>query len=80
MFDSYLIEVSGKPAGVLARDTHGYRFHASENAFNGLDGRIFPDPSSAERAARKHLARRSGKGGNKQLQEPNWGSFAIAAE
>ncbi|MGI6244918.1 MAG: hypothetical protein ACOYJQ_04020 [Pseudochelatococcus sp.] len=58
MFDNYLIEISGKPAGIVARDANGYRFHASENAFNDLDGRIFADPQAAERAARKLIARR----------------------
>lgn len=58
MFDNYLIEVSGKPAGIIARDTNGYRFHASESAFNDLDGQIFADPQTAERAARKLLAKR----------------------
>ena len=62
MFDNYLIEVSGKPAGIIARDTHGFRFHASENAFNDLNGHIFPDPQTAERAARKLLAKRRGTG------------------
>lgn len=63
MFDNYLIEVSGKPAGIIARDTNGYRFHASESAFNDLDGQIFADPQTAERAARKLLAKRR-PGGN----------------
>lgn len=69
MFDNYLIEVSGKPAGIIARDTHGYRFHASESAFNDLDGQIFADPQTAERAARRHLAKRrpadSGRSGQR---------------
>ncbi|MFC0217309.1 hypothetical protein FHS82_001174 [Pseudochelatococcus lubricantis] len=63
MFDNYLIEISGKPAGIIARDANGYRFHASENAFNDLDGRIFADPQAAERAARKLIARRRADAG-----------------
>lgn len=69
MFDNYLIEVSGRPAGIIARDTNGYRFHASESAFNDLDGRIFADPQTAERAARKHLAKRRCAGSGRRAIE-----------
>lgn len=67
MFDNYLIEVSGKPAGIIARDTNGFRFHASENDFNDLNGQIFPDPQTAERAARKLLTKRRGSNAVKNV-------------
>lgn len=79
MFDNYLIEISGKPAGIIARDTHGYRFHASESAFNDLDGQIFSDPLAAERAARKLLAkRRSAAGARNGQRTPDENGFVPA--
>lgn len=57
MFNSYLIEVAGKTAGILARDERGYRFHATAQPFFSLDGRIFADPWVAHRAARREVAR-----------------------
>lgn len=55
MYDSYLIEVAGRPAGIVARDTHGYRFHASARPFYSLNGQVFADPWAAQKAARRHL-------------------------
>lgn len=51
MANSYIIEVSSKPAGIVVRDDAGYRFFAATHAFNSLEGRYFRSARDAERAA-----------------------------
>jgi len=51
MSDSYIIEVSSKPAGIVVRDKVGYRFFAANHDFNQLEGRYFSSAREAERAA-----------------------------
>jgi hypothetical protein len=55
--NAYVVEVDGQTVGIVARDEGGsYRFHASVNRFNTLEGRTFKSPREAERAAHQ-LAR-----------------------
>ncbi len=61
MSDSYIIEVSSKPAGIVVRDQGGYRFFAASNDFTALEGRYFSSAREAERAA----ARCKNERGNK---------------
>jgi len=50
--NAYVVEVDGQTVGIVARDESGsYRFHASINRFNALEGRSFKSPREAERAA-----------------------------
>jgi hypothetical protein len=49
--NAYIIEVNGQTAGIVARDGRGFRFHASSNRFNALEGRTFSTPREAEKAA-----------------------------
>lgn len=58
MPDAYVIEVSGRTAGIVARDArdHSFNFFAATNSFNAMEGQRFSDPLAAERAAR-HLAK-----------------------
>lgn len=68
MADSYIIEVSSKPAGIVVRDDTGYRFFAATHAFDSLEGRYFRSARDAERAAiRFDQERREGvvSGGNR---------------
>jgi hypothetical protein len=51
MFDSYVIEVSSKTAGIVVRDKSGFRFFASNHDFDSLEGRYFRSAREAERAA-----------------------------
>jgi hypothetical protein len=51
MSDSYIIEVSSQPAGIVVRDTRGYRFFAASQPFYRLDGRLFRHVVDAQRAA-----------------------------
>ena len=62
MGHAYVIEVAGEPAGIVARDGRGFRFHAASHAFRSLEGRAFRRPSDAERAARE-LARKPAHSG-----------------
>jgi hypothetical protein len=54
MPDAYIIEVSGRTAGIVARDPHSNRFNffSASSRFNAIEGRCFSDPLAAERAAR----------------------------
>lgn len=58
MPDAYVIEVSGRTAGIVARDpsTQNFNFFSAAPLFNVLEGQRFSDPLAAERAAR-HLAK-----------------------
>jgi hypothetical protein len=51
MSDSYIIEISSKAAGIVVRETLGYRFFAAAQPFFRLDGRLFRSARDAERAA-----------------------------
>jgi hypothetical protein len=56
MPDTYIIEVLSKPAGIVVRDSRGYRFFAASHRFYALEGRLFRNAREAERAATR-LAR-----------------------
>ena len=67
MPDAYVIEVSGRTAGIVARDSqnNSFNFYFAVPRFNAIEGQRFFDPLAAERAARmlaKHgiLPRRRG--------------------
>ncbi len=51
MSDTYIIEVSSKAAGIVVRDTGGFRFFAAMHRFNPLEGQLFRNAREAERAA-----------------------------
>jgi len=55
MRDAYVIEVEGRTAGIVARDSRdgAFNFFAAMRAFDALEGQSFPDPSAAETAARR---------------------------
>jgi hypothetical protein len=53
MSDTFIIEVGSKPAGIVVRDTGGYRFFAASHKFNRLEGQLFRNAREAERAARR---------------------------
>ena len=54
MPDAYVIEVSGRTAGIVARDSHSnsFNFFSAAPRFNAIEGQRFSDPLAAERAAR----------------------------
>jgi hypothetical protein len=51
MSDSFIIEVSSEAAGIVVRDSAGYRFFAASRPFYRLDGQVFRTVRDAERAA-----------------------------
>jgi hypothetical protein len=51
MSDSYIIEVASKAAGIVVRDSFGFRFFAAAQPYFRLDGRLFRSARDAERAA-----------------------------
>ena len=53
MSDTYIIEVYSQPAGIVVRDSGGYRFFAASHKFNRLEGQLFRNAREAERAARR---------------------------
>lgn len=59
MSDVYLIEVDGSAVGLVSLDNDGlYRFHAAVPKMNQIDGRSFPTPDLAQRAARRVMRER----------------------
>jgi hypothetical protein len=54
MLDAYVIEVSGRTAGIVARDSqnNSFRFYSAVPRFNAIEGQRFSDPLAAERTAR----------------------------
>jgi len=56
MSDTYIIEVSSEPAGIVVRDKAGFRFFAASHRFNPLEGRLFRSAREAERVARELLS------------------------
>jgi hypothetical protein len=51
MSDTYIIEVSSNAAGIVVRDSAGYRFFAASHRFNRMEGQVFRNAREAERAA-----------------------------
>jgi hypothetical protein len=51
MSDTYIIEVNSQAAGIVVRDSEGYRFFAATHRFNALEGQTFRNAREAERAA-----------------------------
>ncbi len=59
MPDAYIIEVAGRTAGIVARDSRddAFSFYAAARMFEEMEGQSFQDPVAAETAARE-MARR----------------------
>ena len=51
MTEPYIVEVWGKPAGVVVRDGNAYRFQALTRPFFAIDGAQFTTPGHARLAA-----------------------------
>jgi hypothetical protein len=54
MPDAYVIEVFGRTAGIVARDSqsNSFNFFSAAPRFNAIEGQRFSDPLAAERGAR----------------------------
>jgi hypothetical protein len=55
MPDSYIIEVNSQAAGIVVRESEGYRFFAASQRFYRLEGQIFRNAREAELAAQRLL-------------------------
>ena len=55
MPDAYVIEVSGRTAGIVARDSHSnsFNFFSAAPRFNAIEGQRFSDPLAVSRGAAK---------------------------
>ena len=51
MSDTFIIEVSSQPAGIVVRCPRGFQFFAASHRFNRLEGQVFRNAREAERAA-----------------------------
>ena len=51
MSESYIIEVSSQPAGIVVRNSKGFRFFAASQRFHRMEGQLFRNAREAERAA-----------------------------
>ena len=51
MTEPFIVEVWGKPAGVVVRDGNAYLFHALARPFFAIDGAQFTTPGHARLAA-----------------------------
>jgi hypothetical protein len=51
MSDTFIIEVSSQPAGIVVRSPGGFQFFAASHRFNRLEGQVFRNAREAERAA-----------------------------
>jgi hypothetical protein len=49
--DAFVIETADTAAGVIVRQRGGYRFFASNDRFQLLDGSVFKNPQAAQAAA-----------------------------
>ena len=57
---AHIVEVGDLTAGIVVLERDGFRFFASERAFDALEGTLFRTPAQATRAAKDRLrARRS---------------------
>ena len=51
MTEPYIVEVWGKPAGVVVKEGNAFRFHAVAQPFFALEGAQFTTPGHARLAA-----------------------------
>ena len=51
MTEPYIVEVWGKPVGVVTKEGNAFRFHAVAKPFFALDGAQFTKPGHARLAA-----------------------------
>jgi hypothetical protein len=58
MASAHIIEVGGRAAGIVIREHGGFRFFASERAFQALEGALFRTIDQAARAARERVRAR----------------------
>lgn len=48
---AFVIETAETTAGIIVRQSDGYRFFAADKQFQSLDGSIFQSPNAAQKVA-----------------------------
>ena len=61
MSDAYVIEISGEPAGIVARLNKGFAFYAARTPFHRLEAQVFRSPLEAEKAVRLLQSGKAGR-------------------
>lgn len=58
---AYIIEIGSDAVGIIVREAgdSAFQFHAAVNEFHPLDGKTFPTPQAAQKAADAHGAKRA---------------------
>ena len=56
----FAVEYDRRTVGIAVRVPGGFMFYASDDAFNELDGRLFPRARSIERHLKKVAKRKEG--------------------
>jgi hypothetical protein len=84
MPDAYVIEVSGRTAGIVARDSqnNSFNFYSAVPRFNAIEGRVFPtlwQPSVRRACLRNTEASRGAAKRNIQRTSRNKGSQSRGA-
>ena len=51
MFEPFIVEIWGEPAGIVLKEGNAFRFHAMTRRFFELDGAQFTTPGHARLAA-----------------------------
>ena len=77
MTEPYIVEVWGKPVGVVVREGNAYRFHALAQPYFAIDGAQFTTPGHARLAAARLEFDRPHADGDQTL--PSGRSFGSAS-
>lgn len=56
----FAVEYGGRTVGIAVRVPGGFMFYASDDAFNEMEGRLFPRARTIERHLKK-VAKRNGR-------------------
>jgi hypothetical protein len=58
MINNYIIETPHGAAGLVVRSGRGFMFFSAKKEFDVLEGRLFPNPERAIKAAIRHETKR----------------------
>ena len=79
MTEPFVVEVWGKPAGVVVREGNAFRFHAVARPFFQLDGALFTTPVHARLAAADVFHRHDAEDGHSNVTGRSLGSASHSA-
>ena len=81
MTEPFVVEVWGKPAGIVVKEGNAFRFYAMARPFFELDGAQFTTPGHARLAAARldGFSRRDVDDGHNGVTGPSLGSASHSA-